>query len=312
MLRKRACSAKSKMQTDLHDRSARSRRVRILNWLRRARRNERACVLGMFMVIAGRSTAWAQAGQTSPEVERLVRNASWNEVHSSGPPHFFRYRIAEREARGDIFAQRINEQFNPAVPFLAIDPGGDTPPRLQMPGQGKESLLGNRKMMKDTHTVNQREGVAERKLQQVSLHDMNIFKLARILEGCFHGIGKIHTHNRAGSELRREIDMSSFPATAIQNHLISKIFCLQRRYPGQKLLSVRLGKGRVVRPFIAKSRGGGALFRAQARPDKTRNSAHHWIPFRTPAAGQEAFHNLGALCRLALQAEFLMAMGTDQ
>ena len=100
MLRKRACRAKSKMQTDLCDRSARSRRVRIWNWLRRVRRNERACVLGVFMVMAGRSTAWAQAGQTSPEVESVVRNASWNEVHSSGPPHFFRYRIAEQDAKG--------------------------------------------------------------------------------------------------------------------------------------------------------------------------------------------------------------------
>jgi hypothetical protein len=52
------------------------------------------------MLIIGTSPGWAQTGQTSPEVERIVRNASWNEVHSNGPPHFFRYRIAEQDAKG--------------------------------------------------------------------------------------------------------------------------------------------------------------------------------------------------------------------
>ncbi len=100
MLLGRAFRADSKMGANLRSLPERSCRVGRLNLLRRVRRAERAWMLCLLMLIAGTSIGLAQAGQTPPEVERIVRDASWNEMHSNGPPHFFRYRISEQDAKG--------------------------------------------------------------------------------------------------------------------------------------------------------------------------------------------------------------------
>jgi hypothetical protein len=42
------------------------------------------------------------AGATSqiPDVQKIVEDASWNEIHSSGPSHPFRYRLAKEDPKG--------------------------------------------------------------------------------------------------------------------------------------------------------------------------------------------------------------------
>ncbi len=55
--------------------------------------------LGVLLLCAGPCFSSAQAPTNSPEVLKIVREASWNEMHSSGPPHFFRYRTFEQDAK---------------------------------------------------------------------------------------------------------------------------------------------------------------------------------------------------------------------
>jgi hypothetical protein len=42
----------------------------------------------------------AGAAQPAPDVQQIVHDASWNELHSSGPPHFFRYKVSEQDPNG--------------------------------------------------------------------------------------------------------------------------------------------------------------------------------------------------------------------
>lgn len=56
--------------------------------------------LGALLLCAGACISTAQRPANAPEVLRIVREASWNEMHSSGPPHFFRYRSFEQDAKG--------------------------------------------------------------------------------------------------------------------------------------------------------------------------------------------------------------------
>ena len=44
--------------------------------------------------------AAAQAPESAPDVLRIVRDASWNEMHHSGAPRFYRYRLIEQNPRG--------------------------------------------------------------------------------------------------------------------------------------------------------------------------------------------------------------------
>lgn len=55
------------------------------------------CIVSGFLPIIGATIVSAQPPQTAAEAEKIVREASWNELHSSGPPHFFRYRISEQD-----------------------------------------------------------------------------------------------------------------------------------------------------------------------------------------------------------------------
>lgn len=42
------------------------------------------------------AVAPTQPTLTAAEVQKIVRGASWNELHASGPPHYFRFRISEQ------------------------------------------------------------------------------------------------------------------------------------------------------------------------------------------------------------------------
>lgn len=58
------------------------------------------CLLAGLLLTAGVAVGVAQQNQTAPEVEKIVREASWNEMHSSGPPHYVRYRVSEQNPNG--------------------------------------------------------------------------------------------------------------------------------------------------------------------------------------------------------------------
>ena len=58
------------------------------------------CCLSVFLLAAIPCPGAAQPAGSAPDVLKIVRDASWNEMHSSGPPHDFRYRISEQNPRG--------------------------------------------------------------------------------------------------------------------------------------------------------------------------------------------------------------------
>ena len=60
----------------------------------------RLCILGGLLPIVGLTAVWAQPPQNAAEVEKIVRDASWNELHSTGTPHYFRYRETEQTPKG--------------------------------------------------------------------------------------------------------------------------------------------------------------------------------------------------------------------
>jgi hypothetical protein len=55
------------------------------------------CTVFAGLLLARLSAGAAQPSQPAPDVQQLVRDASWNELHSSGPRHFFRYRESEQD-----------------------------------------------------------------------------------------------------------------------------------------------------------------------------------------------------------------------
>jgi hypothetical protein len=58
--------------------------------------NVARCILAGLLLISGTAPASTQQPQTAADVEKIVREASWNEMHSSGPPHYVRYRVSEQ------------------------------------------------------------------------------------------------------------------------------------------------------------------------------------------------------------------------
>jgi len=55
-----------------------------------------------FAILAGLLLAMEPlvASSQPPDIPKIVREASWNELHSSGPPHYFRYRTSEQDPDG--------------------------------------------------------------------------------------------------------------------------------------------------------------------------------------------------------------------
>lgn len=56
--------------------------------------------VGGLLLCAGPCLGAAPPPANAPDVVKIVREASWNETHSSGPPHLFRYRSFEQDAKG--------------------------------------------------------------------------------------------------------------------------------------------------------------------------------------------------------------------
>jgi hypothetical protein len=57
-------------------------------------------IMGGILLIVSPAVASTQPPQSAIDVQKIVRDASWNELHSTGPPHFFRYRISEQTPKG--------------------------------------------------------------------------------------------------------------------------------------------------------------------------------------------------------------------
>jgi hypothetical protein len=82
---------------------------------------------GGLLLLAGPVAGRAQTALPSSEVQKIVRDASWNELHPHGPPHFFRFRLAEEDPKGSdvklvvqtkdgTIARLIEKNGNPLTP----------------------------------------------------------------------------------------------------------------------------------------------------------------------------------------------------
>lgn len=57
--------------------------------------------LGVALLLSSADTPRAETSPAAPNAEKIVRDASWNELHPSGPPHPFRFRLSKEDAKGN-------------------------------------------------------------------------------------------------------------------------------------------------------------------------------------------------------------------
>ena len=83
-------------------------------------------------------------------------------------------------------------------------------------------------MMNDSDAVRQVEGGFEWEVQNIGLHDMDIFQVAGVGEGSVHCIRQIDAHNSARSELSRQEDVTTLATAGVQDDFIVEVCRRQR------------------------------------------------------------------------------------
>lgn len=138
--------------------------------------------LGGALPVPGSAQAAAQTNEPVPDVQKLVRDASWNELHAGNTPQPFRYRLAKQDAKGSNVKLIVETKDGEVARLIEKNGKPLTPEEDQAEIARLNNLLAHPEIQEHRHKKEQEDSARGDELVRV-LPDAFLYTYAGMVQG---------------------------------------------------------------------------------------------------------------------------------